>query len=848
MRLDRYRGIRDPTRTPEPFADGEGSDGARRLFVVQKHAARRVHWDFRLELGGTLRSWAVPKGPCADPNEKRLAIEVEDHPVEYANFEGIIPAGNYGAGAVIVWDRGTWRPVDGDPEEGLRKGKLVFILEGYKMHGEWTLVRTKNGEPGKQQWLLLKHRGDAWAGDDRPFSESSVISGLTVEELGAGEPRGEELLEEARRLGAKKLVGRIEVAPQLAQACDAPFDDPRFVYELKFDGYRMAAERSGARVVLSYRSGNDATALYPELTRAVSALPVDARLDGEVVVLDARGHPSFQMLQKRARGGRPEDVARASIEHPATLFAFDLLTLGELDLRPLPLTTRKRLLEALVPKLGPLRYTDHFVEHGIDLFENVRQLGLEGIVAKRADAPYRTGRSAAWRKIRTDRTGDFAVVGFTAPKGTRARFGALLLAVFDAAADSGKGGFVYAGSVGSGFDEKTLDALHARLHSRSRKKPACAGLVPIEKNMTWVDPELVVEVRFREWTNEGLLRMPTFLRVREDKRIEEAIREDRSKPPPPDVTAQPHAPIVVSNPTKVYFPNEGITKGDLVAYYREIAPFMLPFLSDRPLVLTRFPDGITGKSFFQKDAPPSAPEWLRTVTIHSNDSERDLRYVLVDDAEGLAFLANMGTIPIHVWSSRASSLDRPDWCIVDLDPKDAPFAHVVSLARATHELCDALGLPSYCKTTGQKGLHVLVPLGRQLTHEQSRTLAELIVRGIEVDHGGIATTARAVEARGGKVYLDYLQNGHGKTLAAPYTARPQPGAPVSTPLRWSEVNAKLDPSKFTIRTALARAEKLGDDPIARVLDEKPDLVVALARMKERMTPAGSRRAGPDHRR
>jgi bifunctional non-homologous end joining protein LigD len=376
------------------------------------------------------------------------------------------------------------------------------------------------------------------------------------------------------------------------------------------------------------------------------------------------------------------------------------------------------------------------------------------------------------------------------------------------------GGFTYAGSVGTGFDGKALDAIHARLAPRIRKDPPCGGPVPRGRGNTWVDPALVAEVRFKERTDEGLLRQPVFVRLREDKRPEEALRErdaGPAAPPPPPAAAAREAPartVEVTNADKVWFPGEGITKGDVVRYYREIAPLMLPFLKDRPVVLTRYPDGIEGKSFFQKDAPEWAPPWMRTVVVRSSDPPRDIDHFLVDDADGLAWLANLGTIPLHVFSSRAGALERPDWCILDLDPKEAPFADVVTLARAARALCDALALPSYCKTTGQKGLHVLVPLGGQLTHEQSRTLGELLARALEADHPAISSTARAIGARGGKVYLDYLQNGSGKTIAAPYSVRPRPGAPVSTPLRWAEVNGRLDPSRFTIRDALARAERL----------------------------------------
>lgn len=825
--------MRDPRGTPEPFG-GDAPGGtpaslAPRLFVVQKHRARALHWDFRLELGGTLRSWAVPKGPSHDPADRRMAVEVEDHPIEYADFEGVIPAGNYGAGAVIVWDRGTWRPLS-DPEEGLAAGKLVFELEGYKLRGEWTLVRTRRSRSGKAEWLLMKHR-DGFAASGRAVPEASVLSGRTVEEVAAGTDRAEGALREARRLGAREgTLGAADERPMLAEPAEKAFSGEGWLFELKYDGYRLLARREGGEARLRYRSGKDATGVFPEVAKAVAMLPADALLDGEVCVLDGEGRPSFQGLQARAQA-RGDEAARAALERPAAYFAFDLLSLGGLDLRPLPLGERKRLLASVVPRLGPVRFADHVEARGEDLWREVDARGLEGIVAKRADAPYRSGvRSSAWRKIRASRAGDFAVVGFTSPRGGRSSFGALHLAVRE-----GKG-WRYAGSVGSGFGEEDLAALHARLLPRARREPPCEGEVPRGRGHTWVEPEVVVEVRYLEWTEEGLLRQPVFLRVREDKGPLEAVREEapRDEPSPPAGPGPRGAARAVetTNPGKVFFPAEGITKGEVVAYYREIAPFMLPFLRDRPLVLTRFPDGIEGKSFFQKDAPDWRPPWIRTVRIRS-DEGRDLEHFLVDDEEGLAWIANLGTIPIHVFSSRVGSLERPDWCVVDLDPKEAPFAHVVRIARALRDLCRELGLPSYPKTTGQKGLHVLVPLGGQLGHAEARTLGELLARTLERELPGIATTARALAARGGRVYLDWLQNGQGKTIAAPYAVRPRPGAPASAPLRWSEVNAKLDPARFGIRTLPARARRLRGDPLLPVLAERPDLLRALDRLARR---------------
>jgi len=874
--LTRYRAKRTASRTPEPFggAAAERAAAAGGRFVVQKHAARRLHHDFRLELDGVLKSWAVPQGPSADPADKRLAVMVEDHPVEYADFEGVIPRGEYGAGPVIVWDRGAWRPI-GDPRAGLASGKLLFTLHGDKLRGEWTLVRTRR-DP--REWLLLKHR-DALAdpGKKRPPSEASVLSGLTLEELRDGRSRQAELAAEAARRGAAPgVVDLAALRPMLAESREAPFSAPGWLFELKWDGWRALAERDRGEVRLRYRSGADATAAWPELARALRAVPA-ARfvVDGEIVVPDAQGHPSFQRLQGRARLARSADVERASAEAPATLMAFDLLALGGLDLRPLPLAARKELLRGLLPPDGVLRFADHVEEKGEELFRLVRERGLEGIVAKKADAPYRPGRSAAWQKVRSERTGDFAVVGFTAPGGSgRAGLGALHLATHDGS------GLAYAGSVGTGFTDRELTELRARLEPRAIPGAPCAGEVPRGRENTWVEPGLCVEVRYLARTDDGLLRHPAFVRLREDKRPEECEGEGGEEPAEtaanptatetanpttnptatvnssptsnPTATASQNATAadpgqpILSNLDKVYYPEDGYTKGDLVAYYRAVAPWMLPFLRDRPLVLTRFPDGIHGKSFFQKDAPPWTPGWVRRTSIWSEERGAAVEHFLCDDERTLVYLANLGAIPIHVWSSRVPELGRPDWCVLDLDPKGAPFRHVVEIARALKEICDAIGLPCHPKTTGQDGLHLLVPLGGQLTHEQSRQLAGLLGRVVSDELPAIATLQRTVGAREGKVYVDTLQNGQGKTIAAPYCARPRPGATVSAPLRWSEVGGGLDPAEFTIRTLPRRLSRMKGDPLLPVLSERPDLVAALGKLHARLQPLDRGPPVPSH--
>lgn len=826
--LTEYRAKRAIERTPEPAGSIRPGDG--RLYVMQKHAARQLHFDLRLELDGVLKSWAVPRGPSYDQANKRSAIHVEDHPVEYADFEGIIPAGNYGAGAVILWDRGVWIPLE-DPQEGFEKGKLLFELRGYKLRGRWTLVKTRRSE---KDWLLIKER-DALMGPDRDdFADDSILSGLTVDQLAAGHDRAGPIRVELERLGApRRRVDDSGLEVMLAETADAPFSDPDWLFEIKYDGYRILAALGDGRASLRTRNGRDATGTFPEVARALAALPFSRLvLDGEVVAHDEAGRPSFQRLQKRGLLRRAADVRAAASALPVSLYLFDMIGFEDFDLRRLPLVDRKRLLRAALPTIGPLRYCDDVSEQGEALFEQLGGLGLEGMVAKRADSAYVSGRSAHWLKVRSDRTGDFVVVGYTTPKGTRSGFGALHLAAFP----SGAGGLLYAGSVGSGFTQSLLEELRARLDGGGVAAPTAAG-APTGSGHTWVSPELVCEVRYKEWTEDGLLRHPVFLRMREDKRPEECVREGAATEPLAPVVAVQGSPeertVRLTNLDKVFWPDEGYTKGDLVEYYRAVSRWMLPYLRDRPLVMTRYPDGIAGKSFFQKDAPSFAPDWIRREVVYSADSERELSYFVCDDEPSLLYVANSGSIPMHVWSSRVGSLETPDWCILDLDPKGAPFTDVVEIAKALKSLCDDIDLPVFVKTSGSSGLHALIPLGGQLTHAQSRVLGELLARFVVAELPEIATMARQVADREGRVYVDHLQNGHGKLLVAPFCVRPLPGAPVSLPLEWREVNRGLTIGTHTIRTVIARLKRRGSDPMAGVLELEPDLVSALARLNER---------------
>ena len=835
--LSAYRAKRSLDRTTEPGArpaTAAPSPSAGGLFVVHMHAARRLHWDLRLEMDGVLRSWAVPKGPSPNRADKRLAVHVEDHPLEYGDFEGIIPEGNYGAGAVIVWDRGRWVPLE-DPLEGMKKGKLLFELHGYKLKGKWTLVKLKKGE---KEWLLIKEK-DGYVSADSALPPESVLSGLAVEELKAGKDRAAPVLKALARLKAPRRVLTVEEAePMLTETREQPFSKPGWLFELKLDGYRVRAGREQGEAHLLTRKGNDIAAAFPEIARALVALPFEGFiLDAELVVPDEAGRPSFQRLQNRAKVSRALEVRRAAVESPAVLYVFDLLAFEGYDLRPLPLEQRKALLEQIVPRMGPLKYLSHFEKDGEALYEQVVKMGLEGIVAKRADAPYRAGRSPNWLKIRADRTDDFVVVGFTRPKGSRSGFGALDLGAYQ------DGKLVYAGRVGSGFTAAQLEDVSAALERSVRPTPAFSGPVPQDSGHTWVEPTLIAEVRYKEWTDEGLLRQPVFVRFRDDKPITEIAKRDAGgeirDAEPPVAIAHPasrlsHPEVKFSNLAKVFWPDEGYTKGDLIEYYRAISQWMLPYLADRPLVLTRFPDGISGKSFFQKDAPEYAQAFVRTVTIWSEDSQRELDYFVCDNESSLLYIANMAAILLHVWSSRVATLETPDWCILDLDPKEAPFTDVVTVAKAVRALCDDIGLPTGIKTSGSTGLHVLIPLGRQVTYEQSRTLGGLLARVIAAQLPDIATVTRQVQKRGGKVYLDYVQNGHGRLLVAPFSVRPLPGAPVSTPLAWREVTPRLDIRAFTIRTVPARMKKLKDDPLWPVLDHQPDLMAALSRLHGRL--------------
>ena len=894
--LQEYRRKRDPAATPEPFG-GPGPAGGSR-FVIHKHAARRLHYDLRLEIDGVLKSWAVPKGPSVRSHEKRLAVHVEDHPVEYADFEGLIPEGNYGAGPSIVWDAGRFQLLKPEPaREQIARGKLEFELFGFKLRGRWTLARMSGKD---RDWLLLK-KSDEYAGETEPTERypESVLSGLTIEELRAGASRVDTL----RRRLTELRAPRGDITPRgdllmLATLVDETPADPSWLFEIKYDGVRVLASRTGDEIELRGRSGQLVTTRYPEVTAALHALPLQSFvLDGEIVALDDRGRSSFQRLQERMGLTRAADIERARGEVPVSAVFFDALGLDGRDLRRLPLEARKECLKLLVPPRGVVYFGDHVLSHGADFLAAACEQGLEGVVAKRRDSHYAAKRSRDWLKIKCQLRQEFVIGGYTAPQGSRAHFGALHLGLYD------QGELVYVSKVGTGFDARALKAISAKLGRLERSTSPFARGTPVGRGHRWVEPRLVGEVRFTEWTRDGGIRHPSFLGLRDDKRPEDCVRETpvvargeeagggegsgcvtrspafrgsssrgRDEGVPLRPTLPPPAPsprgdtggrgnvrtassnreavgadrrrasvgeerrVTITNPAKVFWPGEGYTKLDLIEYYDAVAPWLLPYLKDRPLVLTRYPDGITGKSFFQKDAPEWTPSWIRTERIHADDVGRDIDYFVVDDRESLRYVVNLGTIPLHLWSSRVASLDHPDWLVLDLDPKGAPFTDVVKVARALHRILDELALPSYVKTSGATGLHIVLPLGAGYDYDVTRTFARLLaVMGVEAEPA-IATIARPLRARGGKVYIDFGQNGRGQTVVAPFSARPLPGAPVACPLRWEEVTAKLDPARFTIKTAPARFAKIGD-PLAPVLTGRIDVAATLERLEHR-APAG----------
>lgn len=832
MPLEEYRRKRDFAVTPEPAgSEAAGSPGPSAVFVVHKHASRALHYDLRLEIGGALASWAVPKGPSLDTHDKHLAVHVEDHPLEYGAFEGTIPAGEYGAGTVMIWDRGEFLPV-GEPAAAVEAGQLKFILHGAKLHGAFVLVRMKP-RPGekRENWLLIKERDD----EVRPRAEydvlaaepDSAVTGRTMEQIAAG---GD--VWESRAAGeapaadppAPPAAARRPRAPrgaspgpmpegvpfQLATLVDEAPEGPEWIHEVKYDGYRLRIELDGGRGRVVTRNGADWTDRFAPLARAAEALPArSALIDGEAVVLDSEGRSDFGSLQEALAAKHPGDIV---------LEAFDLLFLDGFDLRAEPLARRKELLRSLLeagPAGSPLMFTDHFTGDGPAFHASACKMLLEGSVSKRGDRPWVPGRSRDWLKIKCLARQEFVVGGWTDPAGSRADFGALLLGVYDA-----QGSLRYAGRVGTGFTESTLADLKARLDARATDTPPFSA-PPRLKTAHWVRPELVAQVAFREWTRDGVVRQPSFQGLREDADPASVTRETpAADADPPTATAAAKkaktlpvvAGIAISNPDKVLEP-AGVSKLALATYYGQVADAMLPHLAGRFITAVRCPHGSDGGGCFYQKHPEMRgwPRTLRRAPVRERDGTTP-DYFFVDDVAGLVSLAQLGVLEIHTWNSLAADYDRPDRIVLDLDPgPDLDWPGVVAAAVTLRDALGALGLAGFAKTTGGRGLHVVVPIVPEHGYDPVRDFAHAFCERLATGAPDTFTAKMSKALRPGRVFIDYLRNAHGATAVCAFSTRARPGATVSVPVAWPGL-AKLDPASFTVSTVPRRLAALRTDP------------------------------------
>ncbi|MBB1286184.1 DNA ligase D [Flavisolibacter sp. BT320] len=876
MSLTKYNQKRDFKKTAEPKGEEGHSKGSLR-FVVQKHDASSLHYDFRLEMDGVLKSWAVPKGPSLRPADKRLAMMVEDHPYSYRNFEGVIPEGEYGAGTVIVWDEGTYEPANlpgnkrKEQEEALLRqlesGKVGFVLHGQKLKGEFTLVRMKGR--GENTWMLLK-KNDAFCNDqDITEEESSVRSGKTLMEValdhGTSLRHPTKKTASAKKVVATKKEGQQKKTPSkkslpakiksgdsttgteqtempgkfipmLATLIDEPFDNKDWLFEIKWDGYRAVAYCQGDSVELISRNLKPFTQKYAPVAQALKDLNVSAVFDGEIVAVDENGLANFQALQNWQN-------TPVQLQY----FVFDVVWWNGKDLSNLPLIQRKQILEKLIPPgLEHLRYSDHVEGKGKSFFKAAVKQGLEGIMAKRADSIYQVGtRTPDWAKIKVAMRQEVVIAGYTAPRKTRKFFGSLLLGVYEGEK------LVYIGHTGSGFTTKTLEQIHKKLqplviaHSPFAKTP--------RTNMpaTWVKPQIVCEIKFTEWTSDRIARHAIFMGLREDKKATDvhfektitmatlkkaagpskktastkaaASTKKSSKPGNIekeliDVDAREDQVIVIgkqeltiTNPQKLYWPKEGFRKGDMVNYYHQIAPYMLPYLLDRPHSLNRHPNGISAPNFFQKDMAGKVPEWIETFQEFSESTGENVEYLVCKNEATLLYMANLGCIEINPWHARTKDYLKPDWCLIDLDPdKTNSFDEVVVVANTVHTILESIGASSCVKTSGSTGIHIYIPLGAKYGFEESKNLAEGIVSLVNRELPDLTSMERTPAKRKGKIYLDFLQNKETQTAAAPYSLRPKPGMPVSTPLDWSEVKKGLTPNTWNATNILERVNAEGD--------------------------------------
>ena len=856
MALEEYRRKRDFRKTPEPagIAARHEKTGAGLSFVIQKHAARRLHYDFRLELDGVLKSWAVPKGPSLDPGEKRLAVHVEDHPLDYGAFEGVIPEGEYGGGTVMLWDRGIWVPLNSDPEAAYRKGSLKFTLEGEKLHGNWALVRMggRAANERHENWLLIKERdgeavpqsGDAVVADN-PLS---VASGRSMDAIAADrdwvwhsnrddddKPPVQTIAAQTIALedipGARKRRMPDKLQPQLATVASQAPDGPEWLHEIKYDGYRLLARIGDGKVRLITRGGLDWTARFPALAGRLGQLPLDSALiDGELVHLEPEGTTSFSSLQDAISAGKTDTL---------NFFAFDLLYRDGWDVTGAALEDRKAALSGIVSpqSQGMLRYSDHQIDQGPAFFAQACSYKLEGIVSKRRTEPYRAGRGRSWLKVKCRNREEFVVVGFTDPEGSREGFGALLVGYHDP-----RGKLCYAGRVGTGFNTTQLLALHRQLQSLTRPNPTVALPKGISrKGVHWIEPRLVAEVEFADWTADAILRQASFQGLREDKDASDVVYDPKTRAAVEPATKPKKAParpkeaskkagtvqperardgslifegVRLTHPDRILYPGTNLTKLDVARYYTAVSDWALPQLAHRLLTLVRSP-AAGMKTFYQKHIGDEAPAALKRFEL-KDGAELEI-YPYIEDLPGLIGLVQMGVLEIHPWGSRVDKLELPDRVTMDLDPdEDLPWQRVTEAAIDVRDALAGVGLKSFAKTTGGKGLHVVIPLTPKLDWDQVKAFAKWIADSFVAQRPEEFTANMAKRARHGRIYIDYLRNGRGATAVGTYIPRARPGAPVSTPLFWEEVERGVKPHEFTVETVPQRLASLSSDPWADI--------------------------------
>jgi bifunctional non-homologous end joining protein LigD len=864
MSLREYKRKRNFKRTPEPGPKVAPKAGW--SFVIQKHAASHLHYDFRLELDGVLKSWAVPKGPSLDTKNKRLAMHVEDHPVAYGDFEGIIPEGEYGGGSVMLWDKGTWEPI-GDAHDGYRRGRLKFRLHGEKLQGGWMLVkRSSSVKPGKgNEWFLIKERDEAAQSGGEEIVDSqplSVTTGRNLDQIAAAQDRvwnsnhnGKSSKSKTSRKQAtprkKRMkrphLGKIAdavarpmpatIEPQLATLVKSAPAGDGWLHEIKFDGYRMLCHIDGNEIKFISRNQQDWTSRLVQLAAPAGEVPVkQAILDGEVVALKADGTSDFQTLQNAF-----EKKGSSRLYY----YVFDLLYLNGQDLRNVPLESRKELLAKLTEPLGQegaLRYTEHIVGNGPEFFREAERLGLEGIICKRRNAPFAAGRSGDWLKVKCIQSDEFVIGGFTEPSGGRGGFGALLVGYHQPETEK----LIYAGKVGTGFSAKLLKELRNRFEKLIQKEsPFAAVPTGIRRKATWLEPVLVGQFAFSQWTEGGHLRHPSFLGLREDKPAAQVVRAE-AKAAPLNGSRKPKkkssattgiielpADVRLTHPEKVLYPDDGITKLELAQYYAQVADWMLPQVANRLVVLVRCPEGIGGERFYQKHPRVGTPENLRQVPVHEKNQE--LPYLVVDDVSSLISLVQLSALEIHVWGSGADNMEFPDRLIFDLDPDPAvEWSRVVESAHQIRAFLEELGLVTFVKTTGGKGLHIVAPVKPKHQWDQvkefTKSVAEIIVQADPYRY----TSNMAKAARTGKIFIDYLRNQRSATAIAPFSTRAQPGAPVSVPITWKELTSDLRSDQFTIRNVMGRLKRQKRDPWAEMSKVRQSLSASLLKKVEQL--------------